>query len=226
MKNWKTKIALILTAGLLSAAGAVTALAASRTRLDTVSDVYWGDDGTTANWDAVDDAYQYEIRLFCNDSQMDTVKTKKDYYDMEKKMTKEGDYTFKVRALAKSGSKEFSDGYWSEESETTYISESFAEMIKNGGSTSGLKNGGPGAGNGSAAETEKEASVVIQAKWIRKARAAGGTGIQMAAIRRAAGGRIRQAESGISLMSRATCRLAGSTGTKSATTARRVVPWR
>ncbi len=64
MKNWKTKIALILTAGLLSAAGAVTALAASRTRLDTVSDVYWGDDGTTANWDAVDDAYQYEIRLF------------------------------------------------------------------------------------------------------------------------------------------------------------------
>ena len=56
MKNWKTKIALILTAGLLSAAGAVTALAASRTRLDTVSDVYWGDDGTTANWDAVDDA--------------------------------------------------------------------------------------------------------------------------------------------------------------------------
>ena len=225
MKNWKKKIALILTAGLLSAAGAVTALAASRTRLDTVSDVYWGDDGTTANWDAVDDAYQYEIRLFCNDSQMDTVKTKKDYYDMEKKMTKEGDYTFKVRALAKSGSKEFSDGYWSEESETTYISESFAEMIKNGGSTSGLKNGGPGAGNGSAAETEKEASVVIQAKWM-KARAAGGTGIQMAAIRRAAGGRIRQAESGISLMSRATCRLAGSTGTKSATTARRVVPWR
>ena len=77
MKNWKTKIALILTAGLLSAAGAVTALAASRTRLDTVSDVYWGDDGTTANWDAVDDAYQYEIRLFCNDSQMDTVKTKR-----------------------------------------------------------------------------------------------------------------------------------------------------
>ena len=218
MKNWKTKIALILTAGLLSAAGAVTALAASRTRLDTVSDVYWGDDGTTANWDAVDDAYQYEIRLFCNDSQMDTVKTKKDYYDMEKKMTKEGDYTFKVRALAKSGSKEFSDGYWSEESETTYISESFAEMIKNGGSTSGLKNGGPGAGNGSAAETEKEASVVIQAKWIREE--------STAAIRRAAGGRIRQAESGISLMSRATCRLVGSTGTKSATTARRVVPWR
>ena len=139
MKNWKTKIALILTAGLLSAAGAVTALAASRTRLDTVSDVYWGDDGTTANWDAVDDAYQYEIRLFCNDSQMDTVKTKKDYYDMEKKMTKEGDYTFQVRALAKSGSKEFSDGYWSEESETTYISESFAEMIRNGGSTSAEK---------------------------------------------------------------------------------------
>lgn len=226
MKNWKTKIALILTAGLLSAAGAVTALAASRTRLDTVSDVYWGDDGTTANWDAVDDAYQYEIRLFCNDSQMDTVKTKKDYYDMEKKMTKEGDYTFKVRALAKSGSKEFSDGYWSEESETTYISESFAEMIKNGGSTSGLKNGGPGAGNGSAAETEKEL-VRDQLKWTgKKARAVVVPEFrwQLSEGRLVAGS--RQAESGISLMSRATCRLAGSTGTKSATTARRVVPWR
>ncbi|MFR5733343.1 MAG: hypothetical protein ACLUD2_16750 [Clostridium sp.] len=41
------------------------------------------------------------------------MKTKKDSLDMEKKMTKEGDYTFKVRALAKSNSKEFTDGYWS-----------------------------------------------------------------------------------------------------------------
>ena len=59
-------------------------------------------------------------------------------------MTKEGDYTFKVRALAKSNSKEFTDGYWSEESEETYVSEDFADMIKNGGSTSQLQNGGPG----------------------------------------------------------------------------------
>ena len=41
-------------------------------------------------------------------------------------------------------------------------------MIRNGGSTSALKNGGPGAGNGSETETEKETSVVIQAKWIRE----------------------------------------------------------
>ena len=129
---------------LLTIAGAATALAASKTKLDTVTELYWGDDGTTANWEKVDDAYQYEVRLYCNESQVESMKTKKDSLDMEKKMTKEGDYTFKVRALAKSNSKEFTDGYWSEESEETYVSEDFANMIKNGGSTSQLKNGGPG----------------------------------------------------------------------------------
>ena len=97
------------------------------------------------------------------------MKTKKDSLDMEKKMTKEGDYTFKVRALAKSNSKEFTDGYWSEESEETYVSEDFANMIKNGGSTSQLKNGGPGKKEDGQTTEEKEASVVIQAKWIQEA---------------------------------------------------------
>ena len=117
MKNWKKGIALVVAAGLLTIAGAATALAASKTKLDTVTELYWGDDGTTANWEKVDDAYQYEVRLYCNESQVESMKTKKDSLDMEKKMTKEGDYTFKVRALAKSNSKEFTDGYWSEESE-------------------------------------------------------------------------------------------------------------
>ena len=82
-------------------------------------------------------------------------------------MTKEGNYTFKVRALAKSSSKEFSEGYWSEESEETYVSADFAEMIKNGGSTSQLSKGGPGSGEGTSTE-EKEAQVVSQAKWIQE----------------------------------------------------------
>ena len=87
---------------------------------------------------------------------------------MEKKMTKEGEYTFKVRALAKSGSKEYTDGYWSEESEGTYISESFAEMIKNGGSSSQLKYGGPGTNENTVVKEESEVSVVRQAKWIQE----------------------------------------------------------
>ena len=155
MKNWKKGIALVVAAGLLTIAGAATALAASKTRLDTVSELYWGDDGTTANWEKVDDAYQYEVRLYCNESQVESIKTKKDSFDMEKKMTKEGDYTFKVRALAKSNSKEFTDGYWSEESEETYVSEDFADMIKNGGSTSQLQNGGPGKKEDGQATEEK-----------------------------------------------------------------------
>lgn len=169
MKNWKKHMIRILAVGLLSAAAAITALASSKTRLETVSDTYWGDDGTTANWDEVEEAYQYEIYLYCNESQIDKAKTKKTYYDMEKKMTKEGEYTFKVRALAKSGSKEYTDGYWSEESEGTYISESFAEMIKNGGSSSQLQYGGPGATGNTVIPEESEASVVRQAKWIQEA---------------------------------------------------------
>ena len=167
MKNWKKQIAFVVTAGLLTIAGAATVFAASKTRLDTVTDFYWGDDGTTANWEEVEDATQYEIRLYCDESQVADVKTKKTYYAMEKKMTKEGDYTFRVRALAKSGS-EFSDSYWSDESEETYISADFAEMIKNGGSSSQLKNGGPGKTDDTQVTEEKEASVVIQAKWIQE----------------------------------------------------------
>ena len=99
MKNWKKGIALVVAAGLLTIAGAATALAASKTKLDTVTELYWGDDGTTANWEKVDDAYQYEVRLYCNESQVESMKTKKDSLDMEKKMTKEGDYTFKEMCI-------------------------------------------------------------------------------------------------------------------------------
>ena len=76
MKNWKKGIALVVAAGLLTIAGAATALAASKTKLDTVTELYWGDDGTTANWEKVDDAYQYEVRLYCNESQVESMKTK------------------------------------------------------------------------------------------------------------------------------------------------------
>lgn len=161
MKNWKKKLALIFVTGLLSAVGAATAFAASKTRLETVTDLYWGDDGTTANWEKVDDAYQYEIRLYREESQVETIKTKKEHLDLEKKMTKEGNYTFKVRALAKSKSKEFSDGYWSEMSEETYISDSFAQRIKNGETA---KSGGPSGDN---TTVEKEAQIVRQAKWMQ-----------------------------------------------------------
>lgn len=123
---------------------ALTTWAASR--LDTVSDVWWDDDNTTvATWEEVDFAYQYEVYLYCNDSRVDTIKTKKLKYDFERKMTKAGDYTFRVRALAKG--RDFRDGYWSDYSDSIYIDESFAEVMRNGGRID-TKNSGPGADGG------------------------------------------------------------------------------
>ena len=154
---------MLAAVGILSVAGTVTAWAA--TRLDTVQDAYWDDDDITmARWEEVEEAYQYEINLYRDESRVQTFKTKKTYYNMEKKMTSAGEYTFKVRALAKSSSKEYRDGYWSDESDGIYIDADFAELMKNGGVID-TKNSGPGA-TGTAGEPTKEASVVYKAEWI------------------------------------------------------------
>ena len=65
-------------------------------------------------------------------------------------MTAEGVYTFKVRALAKNRSKNYRDGYWSEESDTCYISEDYAELLKNGGEID-TDHSGPGVSGDSSA---------------------------------------------------------------------------
>ncbi len=226
MKNWKKQIALAVTAGLLTVMGAATAFAASKTRLDTVTDLYWGDDGTTANWEKIDDAYQYEVRLYCNESQVESIKTKKDSFDMEKKMTKEGDYTFRVRALAKSNSKEFTDGYWSEDSEETYVSADFADMIKNGGSTSQLRMADRVKKKTGQLRRRKRLLSYARQNGSRRMEAdAGGTRMRTEAIRRVAGGRSLQPEPGISSMHRDICRLAGSTGMEAVITAQEAEPW-
>lgn len=157
------RLAVLAIVGILSAAGAVTAWAA--TRLATVQDVYWDDeDMTIARWEEVEDAYQYEVYLYRDQSRVDTFKTKKTYYNVEKKMTAAGEYTFKVRAIAKNKSKEYRDGYWSDESDSIYIDASFAELMKNGGVLD-TKNSGPGA-NGEKSEPVKETSVVYKAEWV------------------------------------------------------------
>ena len=153
----------LLAAFLMTAALAVTAWAA--TRYDTIEDLYWADDMTTARWDEIEDAYQYEIQLYRNDSRVTTVKTKKNYYNMEKKMTSEGEYTFKVRALAKSKSSEYSDGLWSSMSEGTYIDQSFAELMKNDGKID-TKNSGPGAAAASS-ESSKGNAVLLKEQWMQ-----------------------------------------------------------
>jgi len=70
---------------------------------------------------------------------------------MQKKMTKGGEYTFKVRALPKGSSKKSQIGPWSDLSDSTYIDESFAELIKGGGVID-TNNSGPGVNSSTVAQ--------------------------------------------------------------------------
>lgn len=143
------KLALFSTAVILSAAAVMTGWAA--TRLDTVSEVYWNDDDdndnkmTEAVWEPVEDAYQYEIALYRDESRVGSVKVSKNKssYNLKRKMDKEGEYTFRVRALAKEKDKKFSNGSWSDYSDGIYITEARAELNKSG-KTIDTSLGGPG----------------------------------------------------------------------------------
>ena len=163
---WK-KLVVVVAAAPLSAASVISVWAAAE-RLDTVENTYWDEeDDTIARWDEVENAYEYEVYLYRNEQKTSSIKTKKDYYNFKKKMTAEGDYTFKVRALAKNRSKNYRDGYWSEESDTCYISEDYAELLKNGGKID-TDHSGPGVSGDSSAEVKETdtISVVYKAEWI------------------------------------------------------------
>lgn len=163
---WK-KLVVVVAAAALSAASVISVWAAAE-RLDTVENTYWDEeDDTIAWWDEVENAYEYEVYLYRNEQKTSSIKTKKDYYNFKKKMTAEGDYTFKVRALAKNRSKNYRDGYWSEESDTCYISEDYAELLKNGGKID-TDHSGPGVSGDSSAEVKETdtISVVYKAEWI------------------------------------------------------------
>lgn len=161
--NYVKKGAVLLMALAALTLGTVfTAWAA--TRLDTVSDAWWDDDNVTvATWEEVEDAYQYEVYLYCDERKMDSIKTKKLRYDFERKMTKEGEYTFRVRALARGS--DYRDGYWSDYSDSIYIDADFAELMKNGGRID-TENSGPGAdGQPSAPTPNTEAIYTWQ--WLQ-----------------------------------------------------------
>lgn len=138
-------------------------------RLETVSDLWWDEENlTVATWDEVEDAFQYELYLYRDESKVAEFKTKKLTYDFQPKMTEVGDYTFRVRALAKSGSKEFSNGYWSSYSDGYYADESFVAFVKGGGKIDTV-NSGPGAGNSTGTATLSPANSVVKGQWIQDA---------------------------------------------------------
>lgn len=161
-KNWIRKLAILVLAAVLSAAGAVASLAA--TRLDTVDDPYWDDeDIAVAMWEEVEDAYQYQVYLYCEESKVAEIKTKNTRYNFERKMTKAGEYTFRVRALAKGSS--YKDGNWSEYSDSIYIDEDFAALMESGGVIDTVTSG-PGAKTDGSNASEA-ISVVYTAQWVQ-----------------------------------------------------------
>lgn len=158
------RLAVILLSAVFTLGSALAVWAS--VRLDTVSDVWWDEDNmTVAVWEEVEDAYQYEVNLYCDDSRITTFKTKKTRYNVESKMTREGEYTFRVRALAKSKDKEYHDGYWSDYSDGVYIDAAYAELVKNGG-TIDTTTSGPGAKT-ETGNTAPVSSVVYSGKWIQ-----------------------------------------------------------
>lgn len=155
-RSYIKKLAVFMVAGVMMLGAAIPTCAA--TKLDTVTDTYWDEDDPIARWDEVEDAYQYEVYLYRDDSRTATIKTKKNSYNFKSKLTAEGEYTFRVRALAKSSSSSYKDGNWSDYSDGLYVSESYAELLKNGGKID-TANSGPGA-SGTSTGAEPDSSVV------------------------------------------------------------------
>ncbi len=165
-KHLTKRLAVLATAMILSVAGALTVWAA--TRLDQVSDYYWDEyNGTVAVWEEVENAERYELYLYCNNRRVAEVKTKKTRYNFEKKMTKEGDYTFRIRAL--SGDSDYADSKWSDYSDETYIDADFAALMDSGVPVDTTKSGPGMTGVQSTPQTgaqnTAQPGVVSQGKW-------------------------------------------------------------
>lgn len=77
-----------------------------RGTLDRVEDAYWEEKPLgKARWAKVEGASSYEVKLFCDESMVYHVpRTNSVSYDFFPYMTDEGDYYFKVRAVAKTES--------------------------------------------------------------------------------------------------------------------------
>lgn len=107
-------------------------------------------DGTSlgkAKWSKVDNAAAYELRLYCNDTMVHHVeKTTTTSYDFFDKMTKRGDYFYRVRAIPRTSSEA---GYLKEspwqESTTQEITQRDANSAQNHQADNDSQNREPGS---------------------------------------------------------------------------------
>ena len=96
-------------------------------KLEGASGLDWND--TTATWDEIEGAKSYEVRLLRDDKTVTTVETTGTSYNFGGYFNEEGDYTFRVRAIASYNNRA---GHWSDDSDTLYIDED--EVGRYGGS--------------------------------------------------------------------------------------------
>lgn len=141
-KRWSI-LATLLLMGLLVIGMSFPAMAAKsndedeeKERLEEVSGLWWDDNGE-ANWDEIEDVYRYEVSLYRDGSKVTTVKTKAEKYKFYSKMTKDGEYTFRVRPLAKSRDRNYTDGPWSEYSESFDVDADYADRVRKNKTSSG-----------------------------------------------------------------------------------------
>ena len=86
-------------------------------------------DGPYAMWDEVDGVKHYEVRLYRNRKLLTTVTTTKTTYDFRSNITQGGDYTFRVRGIARYDGKA---GDWSDHSDESTFSDYEAARYSNG----------------------------------------------------------------------------------------------
>lgn len=108
-----------------------------------LEDVYWEDEeSTTARWEPADGAKSYQVRLYRGSSSVgETVSTSGTSYNFASRITREGEYYFKVRSVGTDDSK----GEWFE-SDYIYVDDQMLEDIRAGkyGSTGSATSPSPG----------------------------------------------------------------------------------
>ena len=103
-------------------------------KLEGTSNLEWED--TVAVWDEIDGAKSYDVKLLRDDKTVTTVSTTGTSDDFAGYFNREGDYTFRVRAIASYNSK---TGEWSDDSDTLSIDED--EIANYGGSGHWVQDG-------------------------------------------------------------------------------------
>ena len=101
-----------------------------------VDDAYWS--GSTAKWSIVGKASKYQLRVYRNSTKLDTKTTKNKTCSLSSYITKEGYYSFQVRAYNKYSG--WSDWEYSEEK---YFSGSSSSSSDNDGAVYIIRESGP-----------------------------------------------------------------------------------